>query len=373
MPASIRVGLDVRMWHNTGIGRYIRALVRHLPAHDVRLTAFGPPEILHLPELAHVERRVLAAPIHSLAEQLALAGDVPRSGVDLFHAPHLNMPLLGDFQRVVTIHDLIPLHHPDTLSWAGRQYFRAMATFFVPRKANRILTVSEWTRQDLIRRGVPAERIVVAPPGVDESFSVPLGDAVLASHLERLGVRPPFILYAGQWKAYKNLGVLLEAFACLLSRHDGTQPRPSLVLLGRPDSRSDVPDRVRRLGIQDQVKITGYLEDEEAVVALYQAARCFAFPSRHEGFGLPPLEAMAAGTPVVSTRCAALAETVGTDAFLVEPDDVIEWSQALEQAMWNARRRSEIIRAGRERAARYSWQRTAAATLDVYREALVRV
>lgn len=369
----MHVGLDVRMWHNTGIGRYIRALVRHLPDHGVSLTVFGPPDLLCLPELSRLNRVELTASVHSVAEQLALAADVPRSGVDLFHAPHLNMPLLGDFQRVVTIHDLIPLHHPDTLSWAGRRYFEAMATWLVPRKANRIMTDSEWTRRDLVSRGVPGERIVSIPLGVDDAFRTPLAPEVVRRHLDRLGIRPPFILYAGQWKGYKNVGVLIDAFARLLSRHDGTHPRPTLVLLGRPDPRSDVPDRVRRLGVQDQVTIPGYLDDEEAVVALYQAARCFAFPSRHEGFGLPPLEAMAAGTPVVSTTCTALAETVGTDAFLVEPDDVLEWSQALEQALWQEERRSDLIRAGRSRAARYTWRRTAEATVDLYREALVRV
>lgn len=369
----MQVGLDVRMWHNTGIGRYIRALVRHLSGHGVDLTAFGPPEVVDLPDLAHVKRHVFTAPVHSIAEQIGLALDIPRSGVELFHAPHLNMPLLGEFQRVVTIHDLIPLHHPETLSWAGRQYFQAMATALVPGKANRVLTISEWTRRDLVSRGVQPERIVAIPLGIDEAFAEPLPPETVRRHLDRLGVTPPYVLYAGQWKAYKNVGVLLEAFAALLSRHDGTSPRPTLVLLGRPDPRSDVPDKVRRLGLEDKVIIPGYLADEEAVVALYQGARCFAFPSRHEGFGLPPLEAMAAGTPVVCTNRTALAETVGTDALLVEPDDVIEWTLALEQALWHTERRTGLIRAGRKRAARYSWQRTVAATVDLYREALVRV
>ncbi len=369
----MRVGLDVRMWHNTGIGRYIRGLVRHLPDHGVELTVFGPPDILGLPELAAVRCREFVAPVHSIAEQVGLAFEVPRSGVDLFHTPHLNLPLLGEFQRVVTIHDLIPLHHPETLSWAGRQYFKAMTTCLAPRKAIRVLTISEWTRRDLVSRGVSPERVVAVPLGIDESFARALPEATVRRHLEAAGVRPPFILYAGQWKTYKNVGTLLEAFALLLSRHDGTRPRPTLVLLGRPDPRSDVLEKVRRLDLGDHVTIPGYLADEEAVVALYQAARCFAFPSRHEGFGLPPLEAMAAGTPVVCTSRTALSETVGTDAILVEPDDVVEWSAALEQALWHAERRTRLIRAGRERSARFSWHRTASATVDLYREALVRV
>jgi alpha-1,3-rhamnosyl/mannosyltransferase len=369
----MRVGLDVRMWHNTGVGRYVRALVRHLPSAGVDLTVWGPPEILAVPELAGCVRRVLAAPVHSITEQVALAADITRSGVDLFHAPHLNLPLLGEFQRVVTVHDLIPLHFPETLSWAGRAYFRAMTTRLAPRKAWRVLTVSDWTRQDLISRGVAPERVVVVPLGVDDPFFAPLPGTVISRRLAELGVRPPYVLYAGQWKGYKNIGLLLEAFAKLLARHDGTRPEPSLVLLGRPDPRSGVSEHIARLGLAGKVAIPGYVADEEAVVALYQGARCFAFPSLHEGFGLPPLEAMAAGTPVVCTGKAALAETVGTDAFLADPGSVIEWTSALDQALWHEERRSGMIRAGRNRAARYSWAQTAAATVDVYQEALVRV
>jgi len=220
---------------------------------------------------------------------------------------------------------------------------------------------------------VTPERIIVVPLGVDEAFSRPLPESRMREVVGRLGIRPPFVLHAGQWKAYKNVRVLLAAFARLIARQDGTRTQPTLVLLGKPDARSDVLDQVRSLGLEGKVAIPGYLPDEEQVVALYQAARCFAFPSRHEGFGLPPLEAMAAGTPVVCTDRTALAETVGTDAILVAPDDVIEWEQALEQALWHDERRTRLIRAGRQRAARFTWQRTAAATLDVYREALVRV
>ncbi|MBM3267178.1 MAG: glycosyltransferase family 4 protein [Candidatus Sericytochromatia bacterium] len=369
----MHVGLDVRMWHHTGIGRYIRALVRHLPGHGVSLTVWGPPAILAEPALDGCARRECDLPVHSLAEQATLPRDIARSGVELFHSPHLNLPLLGDFQRVVTIHDLIPLHHPETLSWAGRQYFRAMATVLAPRKANRVLTVSEWTRADLIAHGVSPEHVVAVPLGVEPAFAAPLPDATLWRHLDTLGVRPPFILYAGQQKAYKNLAILVDAFADLLARHDGTRPRPSLVLLGRPDARSGLTEWIEGKGLGDAIVCPGYLADEEAVVALFQAARCFAFPSLCEGFGLPPLEAMAAGTPVVCSDRTPLAETAGRAAFLVDPHDVLEWSRALEQALWQEERRSQAIRAGRLRAAQFSWDRTISATIDVYREALVRV
>ncbi|MBU6430156.1 MAG: glycosyltransferase, partial [Cyanobacteria bacterium REEB65] len=167
---ELHIGLDARMWHHTGIGRYIRALVRELPAFGVRLTVWGPPEILDLPELAHAHRRTFAAPIHSLAEQFGLAADVPRSDVALFHSPHVNMPLLGNFARVVTIHDLIPLHHPETLGPAGRAYFRLMATRLVPARARWILANSAGTREDLVAHGVRPERIAAVSLGVDEAF-----------------------------------------------------------------------------------------------------------------------------------------------------------------------------------------------------------
>ena len=370
---TIKVGLDARMWRNTGVGRYIRGLVRSLPAQGVDLTVWGTPDVLADSRLAHVTRRELDAPVHSIREHIQLALDVPRSGVELFHSPHFNLPLLGSFQRVVTVHDLIPLHHQDTLSWAGRAYFARMATQLAPRKARLVLTDSEWTRRDLANRGVPPEKIVAVPLGIDEAFGRPLPTDRLLGWLERLGVSSPYILYAGQWKPYKNLRVLLAAFARLLEGADGTHPRPSLVLLGRPDPRRGLLEEAKRLGVADRVLVPGYLEDEEAVVALYQGAMCFAFPSRCEGFGLPPLEAMAAGTPVVCTGETALAEIVGDACIRAQADDVVEWSLALSQALWDDSIRTRLIDAGRRRASAYTWDRTAERTADLYREALVKL
>ncbi len=370
MTRALHVGMDVRMWHNTGIGRYIRALVRELPALGVRLSVWGPPEILAEPALADTSRRTLAAPLHSLAEQLALAGDVPRSGVDLFHAPHLNMPLLGDFPRVATLHDLIPLHHPDTLSRAGRLYFRLMALGLVPRRARRILANSEWTKSDLVAHGVSADRIVAIPLGVDEEFFSPPAPDRVRAILDRLGIGAPYILYAGQRKPYKNLDTLIEAFARLVGRGEGTSERPLLVLLGRTDPAGPVRQLASRLGISRLVVEPGYLPDEAEVRALFAGARAFAFPSRCEGFGLPPLEAMASGVPVVCATGTGLAEAVGPEGLQVDPDDVLEWSQALEQVLFNSDFRHRLIPAGRRRAELFRWPDTARRTLDVYTQAL---
>lgn len=370
MTGELHVGIDVRMWHNTGIGRYIRALVRELPGLGVRLTVWGPPEILSDPALEAHGKRVLAAKVHSVAEQVALAADVPRSGVQLFHAPHLNMPLLGDFPRVATLHDLIPLHFPETLSAAGRLYFGTMALRLVPARARHILANSSWTKADLVAHGVPADKIAAIPLGVDQEFFAPLDLGRLAEIKGKLGLDGPYVLYAGQQKPYKNLAMLVEAFAALCGRLEGTTRRPSLVLLGRSDPDGELRKLARRLGIAGLVVEPGYLEREADFKALFAGADCFAFPSRCEGFGLPPLEAMAAGVPVVCSTGSGLSEAVGEQGLQVDPGNRLQWSQALEQALYDAPTRERLIESGRARARSFRWVDTARHTLEVYQQAL---
>lgn len=355
----LRVGLDVRMWHHTGIGRYIRELWTRLPAHDLTLVPFGPAPIL-----AELDRPgvILDAPLHSLREQGALWQAIRTHPPDVFHAPHLTVPLACPVPLVATIHDLIPLHVP-VLGKLGTAYIRAMGTWLVPARARRILTVSAFTRDDLIARGVPAERIIVTPLGVDPRFGEPIPEDRAARFRASLGLPDRYMLHVGQWKPHKGLGTVLEAMAVLL--REGADV-PPLVQLGRPDPRHDIRPVAAALGVGHLLHNIPGLPDEADVRTLYHGAMAFVFPSRIEGFGLPPLEAMAAGIPVIADTGSATAETLAGACLEARWNDVVAWQGALRAVLADADLRQRLAGLGRERANRFTWEQTARLTAETY-------
>lgn len=361
-----RVAFDARLWHNTGIGRYIRSLLPRLTGLD--LIVYVLPEDVEAAQAAfpHAAVRPCPAKPFSIAELLFWHKELRAQPFALFHAPHLNVPASGDIPLVTTIHDLIPLKFPGTTnSILGTYYFLLMANIAAGR-STRVITDSVNTKQDLeAMLEARPEKIRVIPLAPDAMFSVPAAPERIAAVKARFGLTGPYILYSGQWKKYKNLETLFRAFAQLKERHPGLK----LVLVGREDAKQHYVARLlRELKIGEDVVKTGYLEDEADLVAIYQAARVFAFPSRYEGFGLPPLEAMAAGVPVVSSNAASLPEAVGDAGLLVPPDEVDTWVSALDSVLTDEALRTRLIEAGRARAAAMSWDAVAKATLRVYRE-----
>jgi glycosyltransferase involved in cell wall biosynthesis len=349
----MRIGFDARLWHHTGIGRYIDNLLRHLA--DADWTIWVAPADVAAARAAWPAARieVCDAPVFSLGEQAFWRRALPAAGLALFHAPHLNFPLACPVPLVVTLHDLIPLRFPGTHnSGLGTAYFALMAWLAV-RRARHVIAVSSHTRDDLVAMlGADPEHIRVVLQGADPRFAVPRPRA----RTDR------YVLYAGQWKRYKNVETLLEAFARLPAD-------VKLVLAGRVDPRAvHVPAAVQRLGLAERVELPGYLPEDD-LVALFQGASLFAFPSRYEGFGLPPLEAMAAGVPVVCANAASLPEVVGDAALLLAPDDVAGWAHAMQAVLDDAALRARLVAAGRARVEQFDWAETARRTLAVYREA----
>jgi glycosyltransferase involved in cell wall biosynthesis len=342
------IDADVLGRRRTGDESYVSALLAELAKldHGLRLTA--------------VTRRPNLVP--EGVEPLELDG---RSQIArmTFGMPRLLRrvePRLAHFQHVVapwcpcpvvvTIHDLSFERHPELMGRGDRLVFRTMVPRSV-RRAARILAVSEWTKRDLVDHySVPEQKIVVTPNGVDPLFS-PAGDR---------GDGAPYALFVGTLQPRKDPLSALEAVALA----DGEL---RLIMVG-PDKGSGAEARrtASRLGLNSRVEFVGYVEKQE-LAELYRGAACLVFPSRYEGFGLPVVEAMASGTPVVATSAGSIPEIAGDAAVLVEPNDPVALAGGIERALAD---RERLVRAGLERARRYSWAETARRTLAVYRDLL---
>lgn len=347
MKPLVVIDADVLGRRRTGDESYVEGLLRELAplADQERIAA-----VTRRPDLvpSGVEAIELPARSQVLRMNWGLPRTLRRLRPALTHFVYA-MPPGHRGQAVVTVHDLSFEHMPDLMGRRDRLLFRTQ----VPRsarKAARVLTGSEQTKRDLVDRyGVPAERIVVTPYGVDPAFR-PDGP-------RRKG---HYALFVGAIQPRKDPVAAVEALAL-------TNGDLRLVLVGPEKQEADrVRDAVRRLGLEARVDLAGHVEREE-LAALYRGAACLVFPSRYEGFGLPIIEAMASGTPVVATSAGSVPEVAGDAAVLVEPGNVAALAEGIGRAIAD---RERLAAAGLERARRFSWAETARLTLQVYRELL---
>jgi glycosyltransferase involved in cell wall biosynthesis len=358
-----------------GVGRYAAKLMSHLVALGVDVQ---PVVARHTPEevkAAWVEfdlgsvrpPTVLPLPRAALYESWHLLDWPPLSrdaGVDLLHAPSLAVPPKRGKPLVVSVHDAAPWLFPGTFTARGR-WFHHAGMRAAARRADRILTGTEAAASELLAHtSLPAERLRVVPYGVDHPYQEPgpeeLWAALQRHHLDNT----PYVLWVGSLEPRKGLGTLVAALV-KLARRDAA---PALVLAGyagwRNENLISPADRAER---GPALRELGRVPDSE-LRALYASATVFAFPSLHEGFGLPVLEAMVAGVPVVASDIPAIREVAGDAAVLVPPGDADAWSEALSRVLESPTLQAELAGAGRRRAAVFSWARTAEATLGVYRE-----
>lgn len=300
-------------------------------------------------------------------EQIGIVRAGVQEHVDLLHSPYWSNPLWSPWPTVVTVHDVIQFVLPE-YAWRkiSRVYFGIVSRG--ARRADAIITVSECSKRDIVKLlNVPPERIHVIGNAVDESLH-PVRDAwLLASVRERYGIGPHFILYFGGFDLRKNVPRLIEAYARMPERLRREYP---LVVAGRyqnlghplyPDPRATV----ERLGLQGQVVFTGQFREQDKA-PLLSAATVFIYPSLYEGFGVPVLESMACGTPLVTSNRSALPEVAGDAGLLVDPYDTDAICQALVDLLENRERREELARRGLERARHFTWRQVAEQTVRVY-------
>jgi glycosyltransferase involved in cell wall biosynthesis len=279
--------------------------------------------------------------------------------VDLYHAPAFGIPPRGvdGTALVLTIHDLIPEILPEAVPLRARAAFRRIHRS--ARAADRVIAVSETTRQDLLARyPVPPDRVVVVPNGVAAPFAAARPGPPRGTD--------PFLLYVGGLDPTKNVPFLLEVLAEVRRQ----VPTMRLALAGETGPRREaLAGRARAAGLEKAVDLLGFLEDDRLAEA-YQEAAAFAFPSLYEGFGLPPLEAMAAGCPVVASPGGALPEVLGSAAWIAPLGDAAAWARAVVTLHRDIGRRRALVDAGRAHAARYGWDRVGRETWEVYRSLL---
>jgi len=369
----VRIAIDARKLHDYGIGTYVRNLLRQLARQDTAneyVVFCRDADWEAVEELGPRFRPVVEnAGAYSIREQVALPIDLRRESAELFHAPHYVLPPLTQCRSVVTIHDCIHLRFPQYLpSRIGYAYARGQM-WMATHKAARVITVSEASKRDILRYfRVPESRIDVIYNAIDERFWQQPDAEEIARVRERYRLNNPFVLYAGNIKPHKNLERLIEAFHLL--RQTPAMKDVELLIIGDEISKyASLRRAVHRHKLHKYVRFFGFVSDQ-TLAALYRLAAVFVFPSLYEGFGLPPLEAMASGTPVIVSNVSSLPEVVGDAALLIDPYEPAAIAEAMQRVLDNGALASDLSRRGLARAREFSWERSIARVREIYAEVM---
>ena len=367
----MKVAIDARKLHDFGIGTYIRNILRQIARIDRRteyILICQPRDrelSLSLGDNFRVE--VDTSPPYSLREQLSIPWTLVRTRANMLHEPHYVLPPLAVCRSVVTIHDCIHLRFPQYLpNRAALTYARAQMGS-AARRSDRILTVSEASKRDILEYfDVPPEKITVIHNAIDEHFGTAPAEPDIRRVAERYQLEETFVLYVGNVKPHKNLERLLDAFR-LLRQTSGLEDL-KLVIIGDAISKYAALRRAtHHYNLHKFVRFLGFLPDETLAI-VYRLAGVFVFPSLYEGFGLPPLEAMASGTPVVTSNVSSLPEVVGDAALLVDPTDPVAIADAMRRVLTEPTLAAELSARGLARARTFSWAQAASRIHEIYQQ-----
>lgn len=367
----MKIAFDLRRIKNPGVGRYMKCLVEAILAQEPQgdylfILPRGGEDLI---ESGNCNAEIITPNLnyYSIREQFQLPGILRKHKVDLLHAPHFMLPLVRPCPSVVTIHDVIGLVWKEDLeSRIGRVYYRWMISAAV-RLANRIITVSKFSRNEIIRcLGVNRDKIQVIYSGISPIFRQVTDNVQFENIRTKYRIENEYIIYAGIYKPRKNHAALLRAFQRFLS----SEGHANLVLVGPlKEGEQKLRQLAEKLGISKKVIFTGFVNDSELRL-LFSAAKAYACPSLYEGFGFTVLEAMACGLPVVSANETSLPEVAGDAALYANPANPEEFAKAVYDVFTNTSLRSELIEKGRMNLMRFNWANTARETLGAYHDAL---
>ncbi len=373
----MKIGIDCRIYSSkfTGIGRYVHELTKRLENlkddHEYYLF-FNKPEFDEYTPPSKRFKKILAdAPIYSLREQLHFNKILKKETLDLMHFTHFNAPILYKRPSIVTIHDLTLSFYPGKKK---RSLLHRLAYAFTLRsavkKAKKVITISQNSKKDLMDLiGTEEDKIEVIYQGVSEKFKKINDQERIKKTLKKFNLNnSPFFLYTGVWRSHKNLPNMLKAFKEVLKL---TENNIKLVITGKEDPHyPEVQNMPAELGIKENVIFPG-LVDEDELVDLYNAASIYIFPSLYEGFGLPPLEAMACETPVAASEASSIPEVCGKgNAAYFDPNDYHDMAQVIFALYNDKGMQADLVSRGLLRVGEFSWQTMAELTHNLYLECL---
>jgi glycosyltransferase involved in cell wall biosynthesis len=381
----LKIVIDARRIRDFGIGSYIRNLVQALVNRDrknqyaVVVSAAQVPLMSGLPQ--RFETAIFDADDRHPTEHIAFPLFLRRLSADVYHIPLNHVPLFMPRPYVVTVHDMASLlfSQDSGIRRNIRRYgFRRGLL-----RAGKVLAVSAATRRDVVQTlGIPAElvRLVYSAPAPEFFQHGHSADARAAGPeteeherrriLERYQIHYPFLLYAGNIRPQKNIPRLVEAFAVVRNElaDDPVYSDLRLIIIGDEIARNPaVRHAVVHSRVENCARFLGFVPFDTLRI-FYECAAAFVFPSLYEGFGLPPLEAMASGTPVVTSNISSLPEAVDDAAMLVNPENVFDIARGIREVLLNVALRRSLVSKGREQAARFSWERTAGEVIEIYEE-----
>jgi alpha-1,3-rhamnosyl/mannosyltransferase len=370
----MRIGLDGMPLTElkTGIGVYTfelaRALAAQSPGDDFELVSPRPFQPAALADAKPANLSLVYSKPNPLQRRwwtFGLPAYARRTSMRLFHGTNFEVPLRGNCPTVVTIHDLSWLLHSSTHEaravLRGRLRLPRMA-----RRAAMVITDSDAVRREVCERLEIAEEKVVAIPLAPQPGFTPASPQVVLEVRKRLGIEEEFLLFTGTIEPRKNLVTLIRAFEEVIR---ATNLRPQLVVAGKLGWKTnELKSQLENSLARERIKLIGYASDAD-LRALYSSCRAFVYPSIYEGFGLPPLEAMACGAPVIASAVPSVTPSV---ARVISATDVHALARSIVDLLSDARARESLSRAGLDHAARFSWERTAKRTREVYEEALNR-
>ncbi len=365
----MRIGIDCRLptYQMGGISQYMLQLLpalAELGTNDDYLVYHSRKEQQSfLPPDGSFSRRSLWTPCHHRWERYGVAAEIARDNLAVFHSPDFIPPAGGAAHLVITVHDLTFLLYPEFLTDESRRTYNDQIEWAVA-SADHILADSEATRNDLIHMlSVPEDKVTTVHLAANPLFATSWRSDDIAATLRQYSLEPGYVLAVGTLEPRKNLITLIKAMERLWQKHG---PRWPLLLVGRKGWHTD--ELMESIAGSRYASSIVHLEavDNTSLAHLYSAAGVLATPSYYEGFGLPPLEAMHSGCPVVVSTRGSLPEIVGPAGPQVDPDDVAGWAVALEDLLGDEEMRAALIRAGYEQAATFTWQETAAQTQALY-------
>jgi glycosyltransferase involved in cell wall biosynthesis len=372
----MRIGIDATALPSqpVGAGNYIIQFIKALAQIDIdfELVVFihqSKRALFDLPVDAKIQWRLVAdkSPMQRLIwEQTILPGQVRSARIDLLHSLHYTQPVRLGCSSVVTIHDMTFFLFPHLHTRSKRLFFPFAIRTSI-RRADALVTISESTRQDTIRLlGVTPQKIFTTQLGVNDEFHVIEDKELLTEVRQKYGLPKEYILYVGLVEPRKNIPSLIRAYKSLI----GQGTKHSLVIVGRFGwMYQEVIEQTEKLGLKDRVQFTGYIPQDDLPI-VYNLASLFVYPTRYEGFGFPALEAMACGTPVITTDISSLPEIVGDAGMLVPPDDEQALTTAIAKVLTDSTLYDQLKTKGLLRAKYFTWERTARETLKVYQHVL---